>query len=110
MSILDDKAKQILSNYDPENPSLDPIMIITIAEILLEAIIALYKCYNTKEEALKEFKSPGIVTKIMLARLINKHSRGSNMNQRKLRNEIMKTDFTLEEIQTIIKEHENEIS
>jgi hypothetical protein len=98
------KAEEIASRYAGDEPTLDPMTIMMIVRVIIEGISMLYKCYNTPQALSNELRSPNFATKLYLARLINKHFRGTGVNQRKLRNHMLQTDFTESELMSLIEE------
>lgn len=107
MITIENKAGKILEKYSSGEPAIDPLLLLTIIKLISEGIAMLYKCYNTPKHLNDELRNPSFATKLFLAKLVNKHCRGMNVNQRKLRKEILETDFTEQELASLIKESQS---
>jgi hypothetical protein len=108
MEVTKSKAELIASSYYGENLTFDPLTIMMIAKIIIECISMIYKCYNDPKDLEYQMRNPNLATRVVLARIIAKHCIGkfSQIDQKKLRKLILGTDFTSEELSSLILETE----
>ena len=104
MSVIKSKAELINSEYFGSEPTFDPLTILMITKIIAECCIMIYKCYNSPAEIGNQIKNPNLATRVIMARIMTKHCRNKNLDKKKLRNIILKTDFTDQELCSIIEE------
>ena len=104
------KAELIASSYYAGDTAFDPLTILMISKVIIECIAMIYKCYNTQKALEHQIKNPNLATRVVLARIIAKHCVGkfSQMDQKKLRKSILQTDFSSEELSSLILESQKE--
>ena len=108
MEITKQKAELIATKYYGKDVAFDPITIMMIVKILAECFIMIYKCYNTPKDVETQLRSPNLIIRVALSRVISKHCRGHNLDQKKLRNIILESDFTEKDIELLLKESQHE--
>lgn len=107
MEVTKSKAESIASEYYGKEVAFDPFTVIMIVGIIVNVISLLYKCYLNNNKIKEEIKNPNLATRVILARVIKKHCKNYDIDQRKLRNIILKTDFTDQELASLIEESKN---
>lgn len=108
METATNKAELIASKFsNPNEPAVTIILILTITKIILDVILLAYKCYNTTSGVNSVIRNPSFASKLILARVISRHCRGMNIDQRKLRREILNINLNEVELVNLIQECQN---
>lgn len=103
MEVAKTKAEIVASKMSNE-PAIPIMLVLTIIQIILSCIHLAYKCNKKTSEINNTIRNPTFVQKVILARVISKHCKGMDIDQRKLRREILNTEFTESELTSLIQE------
>ncbi len=113
-SIINKKSEEVYNKYfeNQKDPAVDPYTLLMIAKILVEVGIYIYNCRNGKDKrhVLALMRRPGIGHIFAVAKIVNKHTEGTDINPKKLRNVILSMDFDEDNFNSLIKEVEKHVN
>lgn len=104
---IDELSRDLAFKYSNSEglPGFDPITILTISKILIDAIVMIRKCYDERnpQDILNKISKPSFMQKAVLRLITMKHARGTGLKSSKLQDILLQTDLTLETLNKLLE-------